>query len=108
MMQSRYLCCALAVLPAAAETPYFSVSQARSAASGLAPYDTSGGWQAVGLGTQARYHFTPTSATYSVVEYDRLVGSTAASPVSTAGGSANQWTFGGGPTYSCAMGGLPF
>jgi MipA family protein len=94
---------------AAAESPYFSVSQAQSAVSGLAPYNAGGGWQAVGLGTQARYHFNPTWATYSFVEYDRLVGPTAASPIVTApGGSTNQWTVGVGLTYSFAMGGLPF
>jgi MipA family protein len=93
----------------AAESPYFSVNQAQSAASGLAPYNATGGWQALGLGTQARYRFNPTWATYSFVEYDKLVGSTAASPIVTSpGGSANQWTFGVGLTYSFAMGGLPF
>ena len=51
----------------------------------------------------------PTWATYSFVEYDRLVGSTAASPIVTAaGGNTNQWTIGIGLTYSFAMGGLPF
>jgi outer membrane protein len=93
----------------AAETPYFSVNPAQSAASGLAPYNATGGWQAVGLGTQARYRFNPTWATYSFVEYDKLVGSTAASPIVTApGGSTNQWTIGVGLTYSFALGGLPF
>jgi outer membrane protein len=94
---------------AAAESPYFSVSQAQSSASGLPAYNANGGWQAVGLGTQAKYHFTPTWATYSFVEYDKLVGPTAASPiVSGPGGGTNQWTFGVGLTYSFAMGGLPF
>jgi outer membrane protein len=93
----------------AAESPYFSINQAQSIASGLPAYNASGGWQAVGLGTQAKYRFTPTWATYSFVEYDKLVGSTAASPiVSGPGGGTNQWTFGVGLTYSFAMGGLPF
>jgi MipA family protein len=93
----------------AAESPYFSVNPAQSAASGLAPYNAAGGWQALGLGTQAKYRFNPTWATYSFVEYDRLVGPTAASPIVTApGGGTNQWTFGLGLTYSFAMGGLPF
>ena len=94
---------------AAAESPYFSVSQAQSAASGLPAYNAAGGFQAVGAGTQAKYRIDPAWATYSFVEYDKLVGSTAASPVvSGPGGSANQWTFGIGLTYSFAMGGLPF
>ncbi len=94
---------------ASAESPYFSISQAQSAASGLPVYNASGGLQSVGLGTQAKYRFNPAWATYSFVEYDKLVGSTAASPiVSGPGGSANQWTFGLGLTYSFAIGGLPF
>jgi outer membrane protein len=93
----------------AAENPYFSVTPAQSAASGLPTYSASGGWQAVGAGTQVKYRFNTTWATYSFVEYDKLVGSTAASPiVSGPGGNANQWTFGLGLTYSFAMGGLPF
>jgi outer membrane protein len=94
---------------AAAENPYFSINQAQSIASGLPTYNAGGGWQAVGAGTQVKYRFNPTWATYSFVEYDKLVGPTAASPiVSGPGGSANQWTFGLGLTYSFAMSGLPF
>jgi MipA family protein len=94
---------------AAAENPYFSITQAQSIASGLPTYNAGSGWQAVGAGTQVKYRFNPTWATYSFVEYDKLVGPTAASPiVSGPGGSANQWTFGLGLTYSFAMGGLPF
>jgi MipA family protein len=94
---------------AAAENPYFSINQAQSIASGLPTYNASGGWQAVGAGTQVKYRFNPTWATYSFVEYDKLVGPTAASPiVSGPGGNANQWTFGLGLTYSFAMSGLPF
>ncbi len=94
---------------AAAESPYFSINQAQSISSGLPAYNATGGWQAVGAGTQVKYRFDTTWATYSFVEYDKLVGSTAGSPiVSGPGGSANQWTFGLGLTYSFAMGGLPF
>jgi MipA family protein len=94
---------------AAAESPYFSITLAQSIASGLPAYSAGGGWQAVGVGTQAKYRFNPTWATYSFVEYDKLVGATAASPiVSGLGGNANQWTFGIGLTYSFAMSGLPF
>lgn len=93
----------------AAESPYFSITQAQSIASGLPTYNAGGGWQAVGVGTQAKYRFNPTWATYSFIEYDKLIGATAASPiVSVPGGSTNQWTFGIGLTYSFAMSGLPF
>jgi MipA family protein len=94
---------------AAAESPYFTITQAQSIASGLPVYSAGGGWQAVGVGTQAKYRFNPTWATYSFIEYDKLIGATASSPiVSGPGGSNNQWTFGVGLTYSFAMGGLPF
>jgi outer membrane protein len=94
---------------AAAESPYFSVTQAQSIASGLPAYNAGGGVQAVGLGTQAKYRIDPTWATYSFIEYDKLVGPTAASPIVFGpGGNANQWTLGVGLTYSFAIGGLPF
>jgi outer membrane protein len=92
-----------------AESPYFSITQAQSMASGLPAYNAGGGWQAVGAGTQVKYRFNPTWATYGLIEYDKLVGATAASPVVTGpGGSTSQWTFGVGFTYSFAMSGLPF
>jgi MipA family protein len=94
---------------APAESPYFSITQAQSISSALPAYSAGGGWQAVGAGTQARYRFNPAWATYSFIEYDKLIGATAASPiVSGPGGSTNQWTFGIGLTYSFAVSGLPF
>ena len=92
-----------------AESPYFSITQAQSLTSGLPVFNAGGGWQAVGVGTQLRYRFNPTWATYGLVEYDKLVGATASSPIVIgAGGSSNQWTFGAGLTYSFVMTGLPF
>jgi hypothetical protein len=62
-----------------------------------------------GAGTQVKYRFNPTWATYGLIEYDKRVGATAASPIVTGpGGSTSQWTFGVGFTYSFAMSGLPF
>jgi MipA family protein len=92
-----------------AESPYFSITQAQSIMSGLPVFNAGGGWQAVGAGTQLKYRFNPTWATYGFVEYDRLVGATASSPIVTGpGGSANQWTFGIGFTYSFATTVPPF
>jgi MipA family protein len=97
------------VVSSGAESPYFSITQAQSIASGLPVYNAGGSWQAVGAGTQLKYHFNPAWATYGIVEYDKLVGATAFSPIVTEpGGSANQWTLGIGLTYSFAMRGLPF
>jgi MipA family protein len=90
-------------------SPYFSISQTDSFSSGLPIYNAGSGFQAVGAGTQFKYRFNPTWATYAFVEYEKLVGPSAGSPIVTApGGSANQWTFGLGLTYSFTMRGLPF
>jgi outer membrane protein len=94
---------------AGAEGPYFSISQTQSIASGLPVYNAGGGWQAVGAGTQLKYRYNQSWATYGFVEYDKLVGATASSPIVTEpGGSSNQWKLGVGLTYSFAMHGLPF
>jgi len=97
------------VVTSGAESPYFSITQAQSITSGLAVFNAGGGWQAVGAGTQLKYRFNPTWATYGILEYDKLVGATASSPIVTGpSGIPNQWTFGIGLMYSFAMKGLPF
>jgi MipA family protein len=91
------------------ESTYFSITQAQSITSGLPVYNAGAGWQAVGAGTQLKYRLNPTWATYAFVEYDKVVGPTASSPIVTGpGGSSNQWTFSIGLTYSFAVTGLPF
>ncbi|MBV9532623.1 MAG: MipA/OmpV family protein [Bradyrhizobium sp.] len=91
------------------ESTYFSITQAQSIASGLPIYQAGNGWQAVGAGTQLKYRFSPTWASYAFVEYDKLVGATASSPVVTGpGGSSNQWTVGFGLIYSFVLTGIPF
>jgi len=100
--RARYVTSAL-------ESPYFSITQSQSIASGLPVYNAGAGWQAVGAGTQLKYRLNPTWATYAFVEYDKLVGPTASSPIVTGpGGSSNQWTFSVGLTYSFAVTGVPF
>jgi MipA family protein len=89
--------------------PYFSITPTQSLASGLPQFNVGSGWQAVGAGTQLKYRLNPVWATYGFVEYQKLIGSTANSPIVTGpGGSANQWIFGLGLTYSFVMTGLPF
>ena len=83
-----------------ATSPYFSITQAQSMASGLPIYDAKGGAHSVGAGGQLRYQITPQWEVHSYVEYDRLLGSAAASPLVTQLGSPNQISVGIGTSYS--------
>ena len=51
-------------------------------------------------GGQAEYFFNPQWAAHTLMEYERLTGSSAESPLVTQRGSPNQFTFGVGATYS--------
>jgi MipA family protein len=84
----------------AATAPYFSIDQAQSLASGLPVFDAKGGLQGTGAGTQLRYQFTPQWEAHTYVEYERLLGDTAASPLVAQQGSANQVRIGLGASYS--------
>lgn len=83
----------------AATSPYFSISAAQSAASGLPMFDARGGLRSFGAGTQARYFWTPRWATHAFVEYERLAGDAKNSPLVMLRGTPDQWTFGVGVTY---------
>lgn len=97
----------------AAVSPYFSITAAQSAATaalvpttGLAPlpaYSASGGLYSYGAGTQLQYRFSPQWETHGFVEYERLTGSVADSPIVTQRGSPNQFTYGLGASYSFSM-----
>ena len=80
--------------------PYFSVDAAQSAASGLPVFDAKGGLHSVGVGTQLRYQITPQWEAHSYIEYQRLTGDAAASPLVAQRGSPNQTTFSIGASYS--------
>jgi outer membrane protein len=56
--------------------------------------------RSVGAGTQARYFWTPQFATHAFIEYERLTGDAASSPLVEQRGTANQVTIGLGATYS--------
>jgi MipA family protein len=88
---------------AAALSPYFSITPTQSALSGLPLYNTSGGFYSYGVGGQADYFFSPQWATYALVEFERISGSAANSPLVTLRGSPNQFTFGLGASYSFSM-----
>jgi len=94
----------LTAASAAALNPYFGVDLPESLASGLPTYRVSGGLRSYGVGAQARYAWTQQWATHLFVEYDRLVGRVADSPVVALRGSRDQWTVGGGVTYTFDMG----
>jgi len=94
----------LALASATALNPYFGITAAQAAASGLAAYSPSGGLRAYGLGAQARYEWTPRWASHFFVEYDRLTGAAANSPLVTLRGNRNQVQVGIGTTYSFDVG----
>jgi outer membrane protein len=80
--------------------PFFGIDQTEAMASGLPVFNASGGLHSVGVGTQLRYQITPQWETHSYIEYQRLEGDAAASPLITQRGSPNQTTFSIGASYS--------
>ena len=94
---------------AAAVSPYFSINPAQSAAStvsglpALPVYNATGGFYSYGAGGQIEYFWNRQWSTHAIVEYERLTGSAADSPLVTMRGSPNQFTFGLGATYTFAM-----
>jgi MipA family protein len=69
---------------------YFGVSPDESDASGLAPYEASGGLLGAGIEVGARYLFNERWGIEGAVGYDRLVGDAADSPI-TEQGSPDQY-----------------
>lgn len=84
----------------AATTPYFSVNAAQAAASGLPVFNAQGGAHSAGGGAQLRYKIDPSWEVHSYVEYRRLLGDAAASPIVQQRGSPNQVTVGLGASYT--------
>jgi MipA family protein len=80
--------------------PYFSVNPVQAALSGLPVFNARGGAQSAGAGAQLRYRFNPQWEVHSYVEYQRLLGDVAASPLVRLRGSADQVTVGIGASYS--------
>jgi len=83
---------------------YFGVDPAQSVLSGLPVYNPSGGVRSYGAGVMARYEITPQWATHLFVEYERLIGPAADSPLVALRGSRDQVTTGLGVTYSFDVG----
>lgn len=80
--------------------PYFGITPTQSINSGLPVYDAAGGVRSFGLGGLARYQLSERWATYSYIEYERLTGSAADSPLVALRGNANQIQIGAGLSYS--------
>ncbi len=87
----------------AAVNPYFSVSPTQSVLSGLPVYNVGGGFYSWGVGGQLDYFFNPQWSVYGLIEYERISGSAANSPIVTQRGDPNQYTFGLGVSYSFSM-----
>jgi outer membrane protein len=83
---------------------YFSVSAIEALVSGLPVYDAKGGSSSVGAGAQLRYKLDPQWEVRGYVEYDKLLGSVADSPLVKFRGSTNQVTYGVGVAYSFDVG----
>jgi len=92
-----------------AVSPYFTITASESASSTIAglpalpAYNASGGLYSYGAGTQLEYFINDQWAVHGLVEYERLTGSVADSPLVTQRGSPDQWTFGAGATYAFSM-----
>jgi outer membrane protein len=83
-----------------ATAPFFGIDQTEALASGLPVFNAKGGLHSVGVGTQLRYQISPHWEAHTAVEYQRLTGDAAASPLVTQRGSPNQTTFSMGASYA--------
>jgi outer membrane protein len=85
---------------------YYGIDAQQSLLSGLPAYNPSRGLRSVGAGTLVRYEITPRWATHVFLEYERLTGPAANSPLITMRGSRNQVTTGIGLSYAFDIGGF--
>ena len=83
-----------------AVSPYFSIDTVQAMASGLPMFDAKGGAHTAGAGAQVKYRINPQWEAHAYVEYDRLLGDAAKSPLVTQRGSVNQTTVGIGASYA--------
>jgi outer membrane protein len=83
-----------------ATSPYFGIDAVQAVATGLPVFNAKGGAHSVGAGVQVSYRVNPQWEVHSYVEYERLLGDAAASPLVALRGSANQTTVGIGASYS--------
>lgn len=96
----------LTLVTAAANEPYYSITPAQAAASGLPVYNSGGGVQSYGFGAQARYDLTPNWESHIFFEYARLAGDAANSPLVRLRGRPDQIQVGIGLSYAFDIPGL--
>lgn len=96
----------LSAANAAAISPYYSITTAQSAASGLPVYSAGSGLKSWGAGMQFSYRLAPRWRSYWFFEYEQLAGDAAKSPLVTQRGSLNQIQVGIGVTRSFDIPGL--
>jgi outer membrane protein len=83
-----------------ATSPYFGIDAVQAMATGLPAFNAKGGAHSVGAGAQVSYRIDPQWEVHAYVEYQRLLGDAAKSPLVTLRGSPNQTTFGLGASYA--------
>lgn len=83
-----------------ATSPYFGINAAQAMATGLSVFDAKGGAHSAGAGAQVSYRIDSHWEVHSYVEYERLLGDAAKSPLVTVRGSVNQTSVGVGASYS--------
>jgi len=83
-----------------ATAPYFGINAVQALASGLPAFDARGGAHSAGVGSQISYRIDPQWEVHGYVEYARLLGDAANSPLVTLRGSRNQTTVGIGASYA--------
>jgi outer membrane protein len=84
----------------AATSPYFGIDTVQAMAAGLPVFNAKGGAHSVGAGAQISYHVDPKWEVHAYVEYQRLLGDAAASPLVALRGLPNQTAVGIGASYS--------
>src|SRR6202171_6038822 len=77
-----------------ATSPYFGIDAVQAMSSGLPVFDAKGGPHSAGVGAQVSYRINPQWEVHSYVEYERLLGDAAKSPLVALRGSPNQTSFG--------------
>jgi len=83
-----------------ATSPYFGIDAVQAMATGLPAFNAKGGAHSVGAGAQVSYRINPQWEVHAYVEYERLLGDAANSPLVTLRGSPNQTTVGIGASYA--------